>query len=101
MPDTSTVDAAAANRAAMLERIAELDAALDQARAGGGPRYVQRHHDRGKLLPRERIELLIDRDSPFLELMPVAAWGSDFPIGASIVTGIGIVEGVPCMIVAN
>ncbi len=41
-----------------------------------------RHHARGKLLPRERIELLVDRDAPFLELSPVAAWGTDFPVGA-------------------
>ncbi len=91
----------AANREAMRERLAELDAALDQARAGGGERYVQRHHDRGKLLARERIELLIDQDSPFLELMPVAAYGTDFPVGASVVVGIGIVAGTPCLIIAN
>jgi acetyl-CoA carboxylase carboxyltransferase component len=89
------------NRTAMLARLAELDAAQAQARAGGGPRYAQRHHDRGKLLARERIELLVDRDSPFLELMPVAAYGSDFPVGAGVVTGIGIVSGHPCLVVAN
>jgi acyl-CoA carboxylase subunit beta len=102
---TSTVDPAsvgfAANRAAMLDRLAELDAALDQARAGGGEKYVTRHHARGKLLPRERIELLLDPDSPFLELSPVAAYGTDFPVGASVVTGIGVIEGVECFIVAN
>jgi acetyl-CoA carboxylase carboxyltransferase component len=85
----------------MLERIAELDAALAQALAGGGERYTQRHHARGKLLARERIELLVDRDAPFLELMSVAAYGSDYPVGAGVVTGIGIVSGVPCMIIAN
>src|SRR5215813_2415075 len=83
------------NRTAMLERIAELDAAQTQALAGGGERYTQRHHARGKLLARERIELLVDRDTPFLELMSVAAYGSDYPVGAGIVTGF------PCMIVAN
>src|SRR5262245_14042877 len=92
---------AAANRTAMLERLAELEAALDQARAGGGERYVQRHHDRGKRLARERIELLIDPDSPFLELMPVAGFGTEFPVGASVVAGIGIVHNVPCLISAN
>jgi acetyl-CoA carboxylase carboxyltransferase component len=91
----------AANREALLERLAELDAALDQARAGGGEKYVTRHHRRGKLLPRERIELLLDPDSPFLELSPVAAYGTDFPVGASVVTGIGVVEGVECLVVAN
>jgi acetyl-CoA carboxylase carboxyltransferase component len=89
------------NRSAMLERLAELDAALDAARAGGGEKYVTRHHARGKLLPRERIELLVDRDSPFLELSPAAAWGTDFPLGASVVTGVGVVEGVECVIIAN
>jgi acetyl-CoA carboxylase carboxyltransferase component len=89
------------NRRAMLDRIAELDEALDAARAGGGERYTQRHRARGKLLPRERIELLLDRDAPFLELCPVAAWGTDYPVGASVVAGIGPVEGVPCMIIAN
>ena len=49
------------NRAAMLDRLAELDAALETARAGGGQRYTDRHHARGRLLPRERIELLVDR----------------------------------------
>jgi acetyl-CoA carboxylase carboxyltransferase component len=91
----------AENRTAMQRRLSELDAALDQARAGGGPRNVDRHHARGKLLARERIELLVDRDAPFLELMPVAAYGTDFPVGAGVVTGIGVVEGHPCLIVAN
>jgi acetyl-CoA carboxylase carboxyltransferase component len=85
----------------MLQRLAELESALDAARAGGGEKYVARHHARGKLLPRERIELLVDRDSPFLELSPVAAWGTDFPVGASVATGIGVVEGVECVIIAN
>lgn len=89
------------NRAAMFDRLAELDRALATARAGGGEKYTARHHARGKLLPRERIELLVDRDAPFLELMPVAAYGSDFPIGAGVVTGIGVVSGTPCMIIAN
>lgn len=89
------------NRAAMLDRLADLDTALDAARDGGGEKYVARHHARGKLLPRERIELLLDRDTPFLELSPVAGWGTDFPTGASVVTGIGVIEGVECVIVAN
>src|SRR5215831_12098954 len=98
--DARSVDFAA-NREAMLARLAELEAALDAARAGGGERYVQRHHQRGKLLARERIELLVDPDSPFLELMPVAGFGTDFPVGASTVAGIGIVHDIPCMIIAN
>jgi acyl-CoA carboxylase subunit beta len=89
------------NRAAMLQRVTELDEALDSAREGGGRKYVSRHHARGKLLARERIELLLDRDAPFLELSTLAGWGTDSPVGAGVVTGIGVVEGVPCMIVAN
>nr|WP_203905585.1 carboxyl transferase domain-containing protein [Virgisporangium aliadipatigenens] len=90
-----------ANRTAMLDRLAELDAAAAEARAGGGDKYVARHHARGKLLARERVELLLDRDSPFLELCPYAAWGTEYTVGASVVTGIGVVAGVPCVIVAN
>ncbi|KRC65224.1 acetyl-CoA carboxylase carboxyltransferase subunit [Aeromicrobium sp. Root236] len=97
-PTTETYET---NRALMLERLADLAEQHAQALAGGGERYVQRHHERGKLTARERIELLIDPDSPFLELSTLAAWGTDFAVGASIVTGIGVVEGVECMIVAN
>ncbi|MEV0665337.1 carboxyl transferase domain-containing protein [Spirillospora sp. NPDC050365] len=85
----------------MLEKLAALDAEHAKALEGGGEKYVARHRKRGKLLARERIELLLDPDSPFLELSPLAAWGSDFPVGASVVTGIGVVEGVECVIVAN
>ena len=91
----------AANREATLAKLAELEAEHAKAIAGGGPKYTGRHHDRGKLLPRERIELLVDQDSPFLELCTLAAWGSEFPVGAGLVTGIGVVEGVECLITAN
>ncbi|ALR10877.1 acyl-CoA carboxylase subunit beta [Mycobacteroides saopaulense] len=91
----------AAAAEAMQIKLAEVNAETAKALAGGGDKYVARHHERGKLLARERIELLIDPDSPFLELCPLAAWGSDFTVGASLVTGIGVVEGVECMIVAN
>jgi acyl-CoA carboxylase subunit beta len=92
---------AAANREAMLASLASLDAEYAKLPAAGGERAVARHRSRGKLLPRERIELLLDRDAPFLELSPLAAWGTEYPLGASVVTGIGVVEGVECMIVAN
>ena len=61
------------NREAMLGELAELDAEHAKAVAGGGEKYVDRHHARGKLLARERIELLVDPDSPFLELSPSPA----------------------------
>ncbi|MEV4597753.1 carboxyl transferase domain-containing protein [Amycolatopsis sp. NPDC049253] len=91
----------AANRESMLEKLAEIDAEHAKAVAGGGEKYVKRHRKRGKLLARERIELLIDEDSPFLELSPLAAWGSDYRVGASVITGIGVVEGVECLISAS
>ncbi|MFD7028330.1 acyl-CoA carboxylase subunit beta [Streptomyces sp. NPDC059917] len=90
-----------AHRAAALERIEALDAEHAKALAGGGEKYTARHRARGKLLARERIELLLDPDTPFLELSPLAAWGSDYPVGASMVTGIGVVEGVECLVTAN
>lgn len=89
------------NREAMLDKIDSLDAEHAKAVAGGGEKSVARHHARGKLLPRERIELLIDPGTAFLELSPLAGWGSDFTVGASVVTGIGVVEGVECLITAN
>ncbi|HTM52697.1 MAG TPA: carboxyl transferase domain-containing protein [Pirellulales bacterium] len=90
-----------ANRAAVLERLAEIKTLLAAARAGGGPKLVARHHERGKLLVRERIELLIDRDSPFLELSPLAAAGTEYEVGASTAAGIGVVAGVECYISGN
>jgi acyl-CoA carboxylase subunit beta len=91
----------AENKAAMLAKLAEIEAEHAKAIAGGGPKYVARHRERGKLTARERIELLVDPDSPFLELSPLAGWGSEYPVGASMVTGIGVIEGTECLITAN
>jgi 3-methylcrotonyl-CoA carboxylase beta subunit len=91
------------NRERMGGLVAELDTHLEHARAGGGETAVERHHARGKLLARERIERLIDPGAAFLELAPLAAHGlydGEAP-SAGIVTGIGPVAGRPCMIVAN
>ncbi|MEK7424266.1 MAG: carboxyl transferase domain-containing protein [Actinomycetota bacterium] len=85
----------------MLRQVALHDEQLASVTAGGGPNYVQRHRTRGKMLARERIEALLDPASPFLELSPLVAWGSQFPLGAGLVTGIGVVEGVECLVVAN
>jgi len=68
------------NREAMLAKLADLDAEHAKAVGGGGQKYVDRHHARGKFLPRERIELLVDPGSAFLELSPLAGWGSDFTV---------------------
>ena len=64
------------NRAALTERLAELAEVRAQANLGGSEKALARHRARGKLTARERIELLLDRDSPFLELSPYAAWGT-------------------------
>ncbi|MDX1711327.1 MAG: carboxyl transferase domain-containing protein [Rhodovibrionaceae bacterium] len=85
---------------AVVEDLKEKVAAIKQ---GGGERARQRHLDRGKMLPRERVRALIDPGSPFLELSQLAAYGmygEDVP-AAGIVTGIGRVAGRECMIVAN
>jgi acyl-CoA carboxylase subunit beta len=81
--------------------VAALNDQLALVASGGGARYVTRHHERGKLLVRERIELLIDRDAPFMELSALAAWGTPFNVGAAIVTGVGVVSGIECMIIAH
>jgi 3-methylcrotonyl-CoA carboxylase beta subunit len=86
-----------------LALIADLQERLARARAGGGERATQRHVERGKLPVRERIERLVDPGSPFLELSPLAAeemYDGDAP-GAGIVTGVGVVEGRRCVVVAN
>ena len=90
-----------ANREAQLALLRQHDEQLDLARAGGGPRYAERHRARGRLLARQRIELLLDRDAHFLELSPLAAWGTEFTVGASLVTGIGVVSGVECILIAH
>ena len=86
---------------AMTTKLAELDAEHAKALGGGGEKYVTRHHDRGKMTARERIEALLDPDSPFLELSPLAAYGTAFTVGASVVAGIGAVSGVECLVVSN
>jgi acyl-CoA carboxylase subunit beta len=103
LPDRVDRDAPefASRREALLEQLSEIEAQLAIVRGGGGEKYVERHRKRGKLLARERVELLLDPDSPFLELSPLAAWGTSYQVGASLVTGIGVVEGVECLINAN
>src|SRR5437773_2781848 len=81
----------------------QLQQRIQQVQKGGGEATIARHRKRNKLLARERIQLLCDPDTPFLELSPLAAWdmyNNEAP-AAGIVTGIGLVEGQECMIVAN
>jgi acetyl-CoA carboxylase carboxyltransferase component len=92
-----------ANREAMRQLIEQLRGRIDTVRQGGGPKYLERHRAQGKLPVRERIDLLLDRGSPFLELSPLAAfdmYDNDAP-AAGLVTGIGRVSGREALIVAN
>ncbi len=84
----------------LVETLAERQA---KVRQGGSERAVKRHIEAGKLLPRERVELLLDPSTAFLELSTLAAWGmyNDESPGAGSINGIGIVNGVECMIGAN
>jgi len=93
----------AANREQHLALVAELRAKLAAAAVGGPARARERHVSRGKLLPRERVDGLLDPGGPFLELSPLAADGmyDDECPGAGIITGIGRVSGRGCVIVAN
>ena len=81
----------------------EVQAAVDRVRQGGSPEAVERHRSRGKLLPRERIDRILDPGSAFLELSPLAGHGlyEDAAPSAGIVTGIGRVEGREVMVIAN
>lgn len=89
------------NTAGMHLLLRELDDLRWQANAGGGPRYVRRHRERGRLLPRERIELLVDRDSALLELSTLTANGTEYTVGGSGISAIGVVNGVECAISAS
>ena len=86
-----------------LKLVDEFYARQSRVRQGGSERSRKRHLDRGKLLPRERVELLLDPNTPFLELSSLAAWGmyNDESPGAGSVIGIGIVNGVECIVSAN
>ncbi|MCZ8316082.1 acyl-CoA carboxylase subunit beta [Phreatobacter sp.] len=101
-----TAEAFAANRAAMLALIDRQQALEERARrasAAAGPRF----HERGQLLPRERIALLLDPGAPFLELSTLSGYGMDHPDleksvpGSGVIAGIGFVSGVRCMISAS
>lgn len=92
-----------ANREAMSATVDELRQRLQTVRQGGGEKALERHRSRGKLTPRERLALLLDPGTPFLELSALAAFGmyNDESPGASQLTGIGTVSGVECLIAAS
>jgi 3-methylcrotonyl-CoA carboxylase beta subunit len=92
-----------ANAAHMQIQVDDLYAKVIQISLGGGEKARQKHLERGKLLPRERIQVLLDKGSPFLEISQFAAYGlynNEVP-AAGIIAGIGRVSGQECMIVAN
>jgi acetyl-CoA carboxylase carboxyltransferase component len=93
----------ARRRGRMEELVAEVRERSAQVARGGGEKATERHRSRGKLPARERVDRLVDPGTAFLELNALAAWdqyGGDAP-GAGIVTGIGVVEGRECVVVAN
>ncbi|WP_214407797.1 carboxyl transferase domain-containing protein [Pseudonocardia lacus] len=103
MTTTSPAPAATGHAAAHRELVADLRAQLAAARQGGPERARARHVERGKMLPRDRVDSLLDPSSPFLELSPLAAHGlydGEAP-GAGMITGVGRVAGRECVVVAN
>jgi acetyl-CoA carboxylase carboxyltransferase component len=91
------------NRERMQSLVEGLNRKIAEARKGGGEKYLARHREQGKVPVRERIVALLDPDTPFLELSPLAANGmyDDEAPGAGIVTGIGRVQRRECLIIAN
>ena len=90
-----------ANSGQMLGLLAEIGRLLEQASLGGGEKATERHRGRGKMTVRERIALLLDPDTPFLELSPLAGYQTNYAVGGGMVLGIGVVEGTECVIVGN
>jgi acetyl-CoA carboxylase carboxyltransferase component len=98
--DPRTVEFAE-NKTAMLEKLETIDQLLDEAELGGGAYHHERLAKRGKLPVRERLHLVLDPDSPFLEISSLAGYNSDYAIGGGAVLGIGVIAGVECVIFAN
>jgi len=105
-PLRSTVDHESpvyqSNYAAMQAAVDRLKSELKKSTEGGGEKYMKRHVERGKLLPRDRVEMLLDEGSYFLEIAPLAGHGmeNEFP-GAGVIGGVGLVCGRECLITAN
>jgi len=99
----STTDQYESNRSFMIQLVDDLRTQLNAAAQGGSEASRKKHTDRGKLLVRERINLLLDPGSPFLEVAPMAAKGmyQNAAPAAGMVAGIGLVHGQPVMVVAN
>jgi len=89
------------NKEMMLDKISFLDELLDKAKLGGGKHHHERLAKRGKMPVRERVFNLLDPDTPFLEIAPFAAYGTEFTVGGGCYCGIGVVAGTECVIFAN
>jgi acetyl-CoA carboxylase carboxyltransferase component len=89
------------NRADMLEMLGNMEDLLAEAARGGGEEATARLRSRGKMPIRERISHVLDRDSPFMEISPLAAWRSSVPVGSGFVVGIGVIENVECVILGH
>ncbi len=89
------------NKEIMLEKIEKLNALLKEAELGGGQYHLDRLAKQGKLPVRDRVKLLLDPDTPFLEISPFAAYGTSYTVGGGCVVGIGLVAGKECVIFAN
>ncbi len=105
LPLTSNLDARSEgfrkNREDMLEMLAEIDGLLEEVAKGGGEEAMERLRKRGKLPIRRRVALALDRDSPFLEISPLAAWTSNFTVGSGFIVGIGVISDVECVILGH
>ncbi len=97
----SRSDAYQQNRTDMLEMLDTIDELHEEAAQGGGEEAIKRLRSREKLPIRERISLVLDRDSPFLEISPLAAWYSYFKVGSGFIVGIGVISDVECLILGH
>jgi acetyl-CoA carboxylase carboxyltransferase component len=89
------------NREDMLAMLDEINDLLEEVARGGGEEAMNRLRSRNKLPIRERISLALDRDSPFLEISPLAAWRSNFTVGSGFIVGIGVISDVECLILGH
>ena len=89
------------NKEVMLNKLEFLDDLLDQVELGGGKHHHERLAKRGKMPVRERVMKVLDPDTPFLEISPFAAYGTDCTVGGGCVSGVGVIAGVECVVFAN
>ena len=89
------------NREDVLEQLGEIDALLAEVAEGGGEEAMERLRKRDKMPIRRRVSMVLDRDSPFLEISPLAAWNSNYTVGSGFILGIGVISGVECVILGH